>query len=149
MAEEGTRRKLNNEGIKRVQAILCTLLHYARAVHNRLMVGLSAIGPQQLSANEQTAATIEEILDHVATYPNDGVTYRASDMILAAHSYAVFNNESKARSRSGAHIFLSENEPTPEWNGAILTISQIIKFVMSSDAEAGLGALYITISYAA
>ena len=67
VAEEDTSPKLNNEGIKRVQAILCTLLHYARAVHNRLMVGLSAIGPQQASANEQTAAAIDKILDHVAT----------------------------------------------------------------------------------
>ena len=54
------------------------------------------------------------------------------------------HNESKARSRAGAHIFLSENYPTPKWNGPILTISQIIKFVMSSAAESELGALYIT-----
>ena len=39
--------------------------------------------------------------------------------------------------------FLSENDPTPEWNAAVLTISQIIKFVISSAAEAELGALHI------
>ena len=65
-------------------------------------------------------------------------------MILASHSDAGFNNESKARSRAGDHIFLSENYSTPKWNGVILTISQIIRFVMSSAAEAELGALYIT-----
>ena len=65
-------------------------------------------------------------------------------MILAAHSDAVFNNEPNARSRAGSHIFLSENDPKPEWNGAIPTNSQIIKFVMSSATEAGLGAIYIT-----
>ena len=75
MAEEGTRRKLNNEGIKRVQAIVGTLLHYARAVHNRLMVGLSAIGPQQAATTGQTAAATDQILDYVATYPMDGITY--------------------------------------------------------------------------
>ena len=69
---------------------------------------------------------LEQVLDHVATYPNDGITYQVSDMILAAHSDFVFNNESKALIRSGAHIFLSENNPTPEWNRAVLTISQII-----------------------
>ena len=120
------------------------LLYYAWEVHNRLLVGLSAIGAQQLSATEQTTAAIDQILDHVSTYPNDGITYRSSDMILAAHSDAEFNNKSKARSRAGAHIFLSENDPKPEWNGAILTIAQIIKFVMSSASEAELGALYIT-----
>ena len=108
------------------------------------MVCLSDIGLQQASANEKTAAAIDEILDHVATYPNDGITYWASDIILAYHSDSGFNNDSKARIRAGAHIFLSENYPMPKWNGPIFTIAHIIKFFMSSAAEAKLGALYIT-----
>ena len=144
MVEEDTIPELNNEGIKRVQAIVGTLVYYARVVHNRLLVGLSAIGAQQVSATEQTAAAIYQILDHVATYPNYGITYQASDTILASHSDYGFNNESKARSRAGSHICLSENDPNPKWNGDILTIAQIIKFVMSSATEAGLGAIYIT-----
>ena len=43
-------------------------------------------------------------------------------MILAAHADAGFLNESKARSREGAHIFLSENEPKPKLNGPVLII---------------------------
>ena len=144
VAEEDTSPKLNNEGIKRVQAIVWALFYYAWAVHNRLLLGLSAIGSQKAAATEQTAASIDQILDYVATYPNDGITYWASDMILEAHSDAGFKNYSKALSRAGAHIFLSENDPTPKWNGPILTIAQIIKFAMSSAAEAELGALYIT-----
>ena len=73
--EEDAIPKLNNEGIKRVQDIVGALLYYAWAVHNRLLVGLSAIVAQQVSATEQTAAAIDQILDHVATYPNDGITY--------------------------------------------------------------------------
>ena len=38
---------------------------------------------------------------------------------------------------------MSSNESIPKDNGAILTIAQIIKAVMSSAAEAELGALYI------
>ena len=57
-------------------------------------------------------------------------------MILAAHADVVFLNESRARSRVGAHIFLSENEPKPKLNGPILTIAKIIKTVMASAAEA-------------
>ena len=38
---------------------------------------------------------------------------------------------------------MSENDEFPNNNGAVLTISQIIKAVMSSAAEAELGALYI------
>ena len=65
-------------------------------------------------------------------------------MILAAHADAGFLNESKAWSRAGAHIFLSENDPKPKLNGVVLNIAQIIKAVMASAAEAEMAALYIT-----
>jgi hypothetical protein len=64
-------------------------------------------------------------------------------MILAAHSDASYLSETKARSQAGGHFFLSENDNFPTNNGAVLTISQIIKAVMSSAAEAELGALFI------
>ena len=144
MAEEDTIPKLNNEGIKRGQAISRALFYYARAVQNSLLVGVSAIGDQQVSSTEQTVASINQMLGHVTTYPNNGITYQASDMMLADHPDTGFNNKSKARSRAGAQIFLSENDPTPHWNGTILTTAQIIKNIMSSAVEVELGALYIT-----
>ena len=78
------------------------------------------------------------------TYPNDGILFRKSDMILAAHADAGFLNESRARSRSGAHIFLSENEPKPKLNVPVLKIAQIIKTVMASAEEVEIAALFIT-----
>ena len=75
VAEEDTIPKLNNEGIKRVQDIVRALLYYSQAFHIRLLVGLSAIGAQQAAATEQTAASVDQILDYVATYPNNGITY--------------------------------------------------------------------------
>ena len=87
---------------------------------------------------------MNQLLDYCATYPNDGIIYRASDMVLAAHSDAGFNNETKSRSRAGAHIFLSEDDPMPRWNGPVLTIAAIIKYVMSSAAEAETTALFLT-----
>ena len=65
-------------------------------------------------------------------------------MLVAAHSDAGFHNESKSRSRAGAHIFLSEDELMPKWNGAVFTIAHIIKFDMSSASEAELGTMFIT-----
>ena len=65
-------------------------------------------------------------------------------MILCAHSDAGFHNENKGRSRAGAHIFLSENDAIPIWNGPVLTLAKIIKFVMPSASEAELGAMFIT-----
>ena len=135
--------KLDEKGVKRVQEVVGALLFYGRAVDNKLLVAINAIGIQQANATEATKAAVATLLDYLATYPDDGTLYRASDMVLAAHADAGFHNESKGRSRAGAHIFLSENVPFPRWNGAILTIAQVIKFVMTSAAEAELGALFI------
>ncbi len=64
-------------------------------------------------------------------------------MVLAGHSNATYLLETNACSRTGGHFFMSNNDAIPSNNGAILTISQIIKEVMSSAAEAEIGALYI------
>jgi len=135
---------LDDAGIKRIQGIIGSLLYYARAVDNKLLATLSTISSQQAKATENTAKAVHQLLDYVATYPQDGITYRASSMVLAAHSDASFLTEQGSRSRAGAHIFLSEDDPIPRQNGPILTMSQIIKFVMASAAEAELAALYNT-----
>jgi hypothetical protein len=43
----------------------------------------------------------------------------------------------------GAHIYLLEDDLFPQFNGAILSIAQIIKSVMASAAESELTALFI------
>ncbi len=65
-------------------------------------------------------------------------------MILCAHADAGFLNKNKSCTRAGAHIFLLEDDPYPRFNGAILSIAKIIKFVMASAAELKLAALFIT-----
>ena len=69
------------------------LLYVLRAVNNKLLVALSAIGSQQAAATEETAAEIGQLPDYVATYPGDGILFRKSDMILAAHADAGFINK--------------------------------------------------------
>ena len=65
------------------------------------------------------------------------------DMVLAVHSNASYLSEAEARSRVGGHFFCSQEADDPIDNGAVLNISKILKAVMSSAAEAELGALYI------
>eukprot|EP00957_Ditylum_brightwellii_P196607 14979868-Ditylum_brightwellii.AAC.1 len=114
-----------------------------KAVNNKLLVALNMIGIQQASATEVTNKAVAMLLEYVATYPNDRILYRASDMVLAAHADAGFHNETKGCSRARAHIFLAKNDPYSHWNGAILTVAQIMKFVMASAAKAELGTLFI------
>ena len=89
-------------------------------------------------------AAVHHLLDYCATYPDDRITYRVSNMVFAAHSDAGFNNESTSRSRAGAHIFLSENDSILRWNGPLLTIVQIMKYVVSSAVEAEMTSLFLT-----
>ena len=56
-------------------------------------------------------------------------------MVLAGHSDSAYNNVRKPRIHDDAHIMLSEETPVPIINGPVLTVSQIIKFVMSSAVE--------------
>ena len=134
---------LNSAGILRVQAIVCAPLFYARAVDNKLLVAISELGQQQSSATKATNDAIAQLLDYVATYPSDGITFCTRNMVLSSHSDEAYLNVRKARSRACADIMLSEYVPVHRYNGPVLTSAQIIKCVMSSAAEADLVGLYI------
>ena len=95
---EDTSPPLYEALIKGIQAIVGNFLFCGRSVDNKLLVTLNSIGTQQSSATKATNEDFNQMLDYLATYPNDGIVYRASDMILAAHSDAGFHNESKRRS---------------------------------------------------
>jgi hypothetical protein len=71
------------------------------------------------------------------------LTYKASNMVLAIHSNASYLSKPKARSRAGGHMFMAGRDDIPTNNGAVVNILQIIRAVMSSAAEAELGALFI------
>ncbi len=118
-------------------------LYYAQAVNNKLLVALNAISAQKSKATIHTEQLVKMLLNYVTTYPNDNIVYRASDMVLCTHADAGYHNKTQSRSRAGAHIYLSEDDPTPRFNSAVLTITTIIKFVMALAAEAELAAHFI------
>ena len=82
-------------------------------------------------------------MDYAATHPDAVLTYRKSDMQLAVHSDASYLSEPKARSRAGGHFFLASDVPIPANNGAVLNTANLIKAVMSSAAEAEMGAIFL------
>ncbi len=98
---------------------------------------------QQANPTQNTKKIVHQILNYATTHPDAIITYQASDMVLAGHSNASYLLETNACSRAGEHFFMSNDNAIPSINGAILAILQIIKAVMSSAAEAEIGALYI------
>jgi hypothetical protein len=85
-----------------------SLLYYAQAVENKLLVALSTIAAHQAKATVATEQVVNLLLDYVATYLNDSIVYHASNMILCAHADAGFLNKTNSCSRAGAHIYLSK-----------------------------------------
>ena len=102
--EEDTSPPLDIQGTKHVQGIVGALLYYARAVDNKLLVGLRAIGAQQDSATQRTNEAIDKNLDYCATYPDDGILYRSSDMVLFVHSDVGFHIQTSPTDRKSVGL---------------------------------------------
>ena len=88
--EEDTSKPLDEQGTKRVQQINGTYLFSGRAVDSPLLVALGSLASQQSKATEKTKAKAKQLLDFIASQEEPVLTYRASDMILAAHSNASY-----------------------------------------------------------
>eukprot|EP00957_Ditylum_brightwellii_P055140 4179128-Ditylum_brightwellii.AAC.1 len=82
------------------------------------------------------------MLDYCHTHPNATLHFLASNMILTLHSDASYLSEKKARSRTTGHFYLSNKDDEEFNNGAILTLSTIIRHVVASASEAELAALF-------
>jgi hypothetical protein len=63
-------------------------------------------------------------------------------MILAVHTDASYLSEQNGKRRASAHFYLTNHDNEECNNSAILTLSSIIKYVMSSASKVESAALY-------
>jgi hypothetical protein len=134
---------LPKEDKKFIQEVIGTFLYYVQCVNSTMLAALGSIATPQANPTMNTMKKVRQFLDYASAHPDAIGTYHLSDMVLVGHSNASYLSESKARSRAGGHFFMSNNTAKLPNNGAILTITQIIKAVMSLAAKAKVGALYI------
>ena len=90
---------------KFIQQVTGKFLYLGRAVDGTLLTPLSAIASKQSSPTEDTLSRTKHFLDYVASQEDAVLTYHASNMVLAAHSDAGYNNMPQARSRAGGNFF--------------------------------------------
>ncbi len=140
---EDTSQRLSPAEKKYIQEVIGIFLYFGHAVNSTMLTALSAIASAQAEPTEETMTCCKQFLDYAATHQDAILTYKSSNMVLIVHSDASYLSKPKARSRAGGHFFLSLDTENPINNGAVLNIPQLIKAVMSSAAEAELGALYI------
>jgi hypothetical protein len=128
-----------------IQQLAGTLLCYAMAVDQTLILAVIFLASEQTQATAATADKFIKLLNNCATHPSAKLRYQASYMILNINSDASHLSKSEAKSRAGWFFYLGSNIDSKNklTNGAIMIINTIIKHVMSSAAEAEIGSVFL------
>jgi hypothetical protein len=132
--------------ITRAQAIVGTLLYNARAVDLTFLVSLSTMESQLATATTTTIKYVSHLIDYCSTQPEATIWQYASGMQPKIHSDASYLSEPKAKSRTGGYFYLgckTNDRMIPLSNGPLLCQTTVLKYVVSSVAEAEFGALFV------
>jgi hypothetical protein len=142
---ETTSPALSPKGLNKLQQLTGTLLYYDRAVDPTLIMPINVLASEQSNATSNTADKVIKLLNYCNTHPKTKIRYHACDMILYIHSDASYLSEREAKSIVGGLFYMGSSADTAKklTNGAILIISTVLKHVMSSAAEAEIGAVFI------
>jgi hypothetical protein len=140
--EIDTTQPLTPKGIKHIQDVVGTLLYYAQVDNPTLLAALSAITARQANGTQAVADACHQLLDFISTHPNAGICSKACNMILLVHTDASCLSKPVGNSRPAGNYYLSNHNDKDFNNGPILTLSTIIKHIMSLASEAELDALY-------
>jgi hypothetical protein len=143
--DETTSPALSDKDVKKLQQLTGTLFYYARAVDPTLIMPINVLASEQSNATEVTADKVIKLLNYCNTHPETKIRYHASDMILHIHRDTSYLSENEAKSRAVGFFYMGSNTKTDKklTNSAILIISKVLKHVMSSAAEAEIGAVFI------
>jgi hypothetical protein len=144
VADETTIPALFDKDVNKLQQLTGTLLYYTRAVDPTLIMPINFLASEQSKATAVTADKVIKLLNYCNTHPETKIRYHASNMILHIHSDASYLSEKEAKSRAGGFFYMGNSINTDKklTIGAILIISKVLKHVMSSAAEAEIGAVF-------
>jgi hypothetical protein len=106
---------------------------------------INFLASEQSNATEVTADKVIKLLNYCNTRPETKICYRASDMILHIHSDASYLSEKRIQKQGWGVLLHGQHSPKRQklTNGAILIVSKVLKHVISSAAEAEIGAVFI------
>ena len=81
---------LDKKATNIIQSIVGTMLYYGRSVDPTMSRAINEILRVQSKPTRDTEKNERMILDYSATYPNEFIRYKSSDMILHVDSYAEY-----------------------------------------------------------
>ena len=111
-----------------------------------VLLALSSTASEQANATEMAKKNVLQLLDYLPTKPEAKVCYYASGIVLNIYADASYLGESRAHSHvAGQYVLgkIPKKDQPIVMNGAIYIFCGIPKFVVSSVAEAELGALFL------
>jgi hypothetical protein len=111
-----------------------------------MLVALGSLASAQSKGTEDTLEAAIQLLNYAATLPGATIRFHSSDMILHIHTDASYLSEPEAKSRVAGFFFLS-TAPTPQpvpINGPVHIVSQILRTVVASAAEAEVAATFVS-----
>jgi hypothetical protein len=122
-----------------LQVVVGTLLYYARTVDPSLLTVLNELGSVQARPTLNDMKKVERLLQYVSSHQNQGIRFHASTMQLQIQSDASYLCRPRARSVLGGLHYLGTTELI---NGPFFCTSKTISCIVSSAAEAELGAAF-------
>jgi hypothetical protein len=134
---------LDPEDIKTLQAVVGSMLYYARAVDPTMLPTTNHIASLQAQPTLAVKDQAIRLLQYAAAYPNNAIVFKKSKMHVILQVDASYLSRSKARSVAGGIAYFGDAaNPTIE-NGMIHAISSIIDVVVASAGEAEYGSAFI------
>jgi hypothetical protein len=134
--------------VTELQAIIGTLLYYARAVDPTLLPIANELASQQANATRRIRNAANHALSYCAAHSNNRIIYHACDMMLHVFADASYLCRSHSRSVAGAVLFLGNHNDPTRINGSIHVFSSIIPCIVASAGEAEYAALFAAGQYA-
>jgi hypothetical protein len=122
-----------------LQIVVGTLLYYARTVDPSILTVVHELGSVQSKPTLNDLKKMERLLQYISSHQNQGIRFHASTMQLQIQSDASYLCRPKARSVLGGLHYLGT---TDQINGPFFCTSKKISCVVSSAAEAELGAAF-------
>jgi hypothetical protein len=122
-----------------LQVVVGTLLYYARTVDPSILTVLHELGSIQAKPSTNDLKKMERLLQYVSSHQNHGIRFHASSMQLQIQSDASYLCRPRAKSVLGGFHYLGSGDCI---NGPFFCTSKTISCVVSSAAEAELGAAF-------
>jgi hypothetical protein len=109
-----------------------------------MLTATCAVSSDQATPTQQLEAQADRLLSYGATYPDNKIVFKKSDMIQIIQSDCSYLSRSHARSVAGGISYLGNaNDDTTFINGNIFAFSKIIDVVVASVGEGEYASVFL------